>query len=192
MPDATCRICGRTPRPPGRLRGTRCMACYAYLRRNGKDRPAGTPVVKRPPPQPVAQERMCSGCDQWKPRSDFHRTTFHRPEALCANCREIRRQQALVAIENAGNQPTAIAKRDRLFAERLIRYNLTYERYEQMFQTQNGRCAICLQPRPLVIDHDHATGRVRGLLCSACNTGIGQLGDAAERVRAAAEYLAGG
>lgn len=45
------------------------------------------------------------------------------------------------------------------------------------------------QARPLVVDHDHTTGAVRGLLCSACNTGIGHLKDDPAVVAAALHYL---
>lgn len=75
-------------------------------------------------------------------------------------------------------------------------FDLSVEEYDRMLVAQNGVCAICLQPcrtgRSLAVDHDHATDRVRGLLCSNCNRGIGLLGDDAARVRAAASYLARG
>lgn len=60
-----------------------------------------------------------------------------------------------------------------------------------LFAAQDGKCAICLRPEttPLIIDHDHDSGRVRGLLCSACNRGIGMLQDSAEVVSSAASYL---
>jgi hypothetical protein len=69
-----------------------------------------------------------------------------------------------------------------------------------MLQLQNGVCAICSCPetvkhhstneiQPLVVDHDHGTGRVRGLLCTRCNKGIGLLKHNPEFLRAAADYL---
>lgn len=54
-------------------------------------------------------------------------------------------------------------------------------------------CAICGQsetrPRSLSVDHDHATGAIRGLLCDSCNVGIARLGEDPGRLHAAAEYL---
>lgn len=70
--------------------------------------------------------------------------------------------------------------------------------YGDMLVTQNGVCAICRSPekeernekkKALAVDHDHATGKIRGLLCSACNTGIGKFQDKPKVLRAAADYL---
>ena len=57
------------------------------------------------------------------------------------------------------------------------RYGLSLVEYEKLFLQQRGVCAICRQRMARAVDHDHATGRVRGLLCFACNKGIGLLGD---------------
>lgn len=69
---------------------------------------------------------------------------------------------------------------------------LTHEEYERMFDGQGGLCAICERPsktRALAPDHNHQTGEVRALLCSACNRAIGYLGDDPMRVLRAAQYL---
>jgi len=73
-------------------------------------------------------------------------------------------------------------------------YGITIEEYETLVAKQNGQCAICgttnTAPWPhLCIDHDHNTGKVRGLLCGSCNQGIGRLKDSPVLCRKAAEYL---
>ncbi len=71
------------------------------------------------------------------------------------------------------------------------KYGLTLSDYNDMLAKQHGRCAICRDPfhnKPGV-DHDHVTGRVRGLLCTFCNTGIGLFRDDPTRLRSAIEYL---
>jgi hypothetical protein len=62
-----------------------------------------------------------------------------------------------------------------------------------MLEQQNGVCAIChgncTTWKALSVDHDHRTGKVRGLLCQTCNTGIGALDDSPDLLRRALEYL---
>ena len=61
------------------------------------------------------------------------------------------------------------------------RYDITLADYEIMFETQDGKCAICgminADGRNLGVDHDHETGDVRGLLCSKCNSALGLIND---------------
>lgn len=79
------------------------------------------------------------------------------------------------------------------------KYGLTAGEHAQMFTDQGGLCAICRDPARssktsvhgtgLVVDHDHGTGEVRGLLCSRCNAAIGLLDDNAGWMHAAATYV---
>lgn len=72
---------------------------------------------------------------------------------------------------------------------RAYRYGLTEERYQEMLKAQEGKCALCRSEAPLHVDHCHKTKKVRGLLCQACNTGIGKLRDDPDLMRRAAEYV---
>jgi hypothetical protein len=72
---------------------------------------------------------------------------------------------------------------------KLKRYGLTIEDYEVILQTQRGRCAICRGPAPTNVDHDHVTGKVRGILCQRCNIGLGIFYDDPEILKRAIEYL---
>lgn len=75
------------------------------------------------------------------------------------------------------------------------KYGLTIEQYESMYRSQNGACAICLKQHltgkrnRLFVDHDHATGIVRGLLCGNCNSAIGHLKDDRAAIFRAITYL---
>ena len=65
--------------------------------------------------------------------------------------------------------------------------------YDALFAMQNGVCAICGSPpgkRALHVDHCHATGVIRGLLCGSCNTSLGLMQENAERLQKAIAYLA--
>jgi hypothetical protein len=72
-------------------------------------------------------------------------------------------------------------------------YGITCAEYVERVAAQRGLCAICAGVNPaghrLSVDHDHATGKVRGLLCHACNAGMGKLRDDPALLRAAADYL---
>jgi hypothetical protein len=76
------------------------------------------------------------------------------------------------------------------------KYNLTQEEYDAMYNRQHGCCAICGSPerleiKLLSIDHDHTTGKVRGLLCLTCNTLLGMCHDDINILAKAIEYLGG-
>ena len=77
--------------------------------------------------------------------------------------------------------------------QELKQYGLTIEEYNQMFVDQNGVCAICKEQSQngtnLCVDHCHTTGKVRGLLCTGCNVGIGRLKDSVELLESAIGYL---
>src|SRR4051812_36828660 len=72
-------------------------------------------------------------------------------------------------------------------------FGLTVEQYDEMLAAQGGGCAICRCPpredSSLHVDHDHRTGRVRGILCFRCNNAIGDLDESIDTVRAALDYL---
>lgn len=76
----------------------------------------------------------------------------------------------------------------------LRHYGITLEQYNQMFEAQNGVCAICGQPeilfnKSLAVDHDHKTGKIRALLCGNCNHALGKFKDSQEILQSAINYL---
>ena len=74
-------------------------------------------------------------------------------------------------------------------------YGITLTEYDDRLKGQSGVCKICGGVNPdgmrLSVDHDHKTGKVRGLLCSSCNSGLARFGDNIERLLKAAIYLEG-
>jgi hypothetical protein len=73
-------------------------------------------------------------------------------------------------------------------------YKISLENYNNLLKSQNGVCAICgqiekINNRSLSIDHDHVTGKIRGLLCYECNTGLGKFKDNEILLNKASDYL---
>jgi len=74
----------------------------------------------------------------------------------------------------------------------LENYGISLEEYQRLFEYQRGGCAICRRPPkklPLAVDHCHATGLTRGLLCRACNEGLGKFRDDVTLLVRAGAYL---
>lgn len=78
------------------------------------------------------------------------------------------------------------------------RFGITAKEYDSILQGQQGLCAICRRPetvilngriKRLMVDHDHATSRVRGLLCQRCNSLLGYAKDETRTLLAAVDYL---
>ena len=73
------------------------------------------------------------------------------------------------------------------------KYGLTLAEYENLFNNQNGKCAICFTSnfgdKLPSVDHDHETAKVRGLLCTSCNVGLGMFKDSEVLLKQAARYL---
>lgn len=74
------------------------------------------------------------------------------------------------------------------------RYNITVEEYNELLQKQGGVCATCgclpdTKNGYLCVDHDHETGRVRGLLCRRCNVVLGQVNDNMDILQSLIDYL---
>ncbi len=68
-------------------------------------------------------------------------------------------------------------------------YGITIEQFESMVELQCGKCASCEERPAEFVDHCHATGEVRGILCPGCNTGIGMFAEKEAYFLKAVEYL---
>ena len=141
---------------------------------------------------------LCSYIDCDRPHAahglcDLHyrrqRASMLKVERLCARCEQAmpKGRKSYCSDECARAAKRAIHIRNR--------YGVTEEWYEATLAKQGGGCAICGvvesahgKPR-LSIDHDHATGVARGLLCQQCNVGLANFDEDARRLQRAATYL---
>lgn len=90
-------------------------------------------------------------------------------------------------------QANAEYGRDYMKRFRMKRIGITEEEYQKAWDKQGGLCPICEGPFDGVLpdmDHNHRTGKFRGLLCRRCNLGLGQLGDSIATLGRAVNYLA--
>jgi hypothetical protein len=138
------------------------------------------------PSVPTISEKRCSVCGELKSLSAFYRKVRGAGgrDGRCKECRRERRDTP--------------ATRDRHLRNT---YGISLAQYESMLGAQGGVCAICGMPEGLLggrrgtatlslaVDHDHATGHVRGLLCSSCNQGLGMFKHEASLLEAALSYL---
>ena len=72
------------------------------------------------------------------------------------------------------------------------KYSMSEDDYNTLLKLQNKKCKICKkdpEPIKLDVDHDHITGKIRGLLCGTCNRGLGNFKDNIDLMKAAIKYL---
>lgn len=93
------------------------------------------------------------------------------------------------------NSCRAIARQEQARARVLRAYGITTADYDRLLAAQRGGCAVCRTTDPgrgqrvFVVDHDHVSNHVRGLLCHNCNSAIGLLRDDPKIIAAAADYV---
>jgi hypothetical protein len=129
------------------------------------------------------QTKLCSKCQIEKPVSDFYKKERGKygVAGYCKNCKVKQVKEA--------HKPVM------WFDAHLKRnYGITLQEHTQMFEEQNGVCAICKGEgdgkwKKLCVDHDHKTGNVRQLLCRNCNMVLGQVGDNVELLAEMIKYL---
>ena len=133
--------------------------------------------------------RTCARCKVYKTADEIGPNP-QNPSRLRPYCRSCRRQ---VEKDRRDRNPDR-AQRMRL--QNLLRaYGMTPEGYEAMLTAQAGACWICTSTEPgnghlrLVVDHDHVTGRVRGLLCNNCNVGLANFRENPSLLASAIRYL---
>jgi hypothetical protein len=124
-------------------------------------------------------KKICRTCKNEKPLEAF-KNSSNRCK-VCLDCLDISKKKWGVSSN----------KRNKQY---LKRYNITLEQYDLMLEKQNNSCAICLTSvselsTRLHVDHCHLTGKVRGLLCYNCNSGLGRFKDDKFNLSQALHYI---
>lgn len=151
------------------------------------------------------KKKRCSVCEKSRPISAYYRLSSSRSgyQSSCKACAKMRYQQRYAS------NPELFRKRQRDWqrrnperhkqhcrrkreAAKAKKFGLTRNEFLviRARRDRGGNCPICKQPvEKFVIDHDHVTGRIRGLICERCNFALGDFKDNPELIRRAIEYL---
>lgn len=179
-PDRVCSYCKMCARKRAVIRDRQqsgwserltCKECGGAFPRSPSGRGPAMCEDCRSNPNRITK---CNKCEQRKPRSEFKRKNNVCRECLNRHCR-------------------MAARESRIFQK----FGISYEEKRRIFNEQEGRCASCLHElRPMGVDgnydpsldHSHATGKIRGILCDGCNPSDGLLGGDHRRTFALAMY----
>jgi hypothetical protein len=129
--------------------------------------------------------KTCSSCKQTKDIAEWYPSSL----AKSSYCKKCSNEKAVKTRKR--NRTQAVIDRERAGWLKRV-YDITVDEYEAMLNKQGGMCAICGASegaRRLHVDHDHNTGKLRGILCGNCNRGLGQFNDSPEKLMLAYSYL---
>lgn len=139
--------------------------------------------------------KTCSVCSKEKSLDEYYnyKATKDGKSYRCKDCDDIARRKW--SITNPKKAKASARER-----QLKHKYGITLKEYEELLEKQGGCCAICKTPRNRTsgtneekwnysVDHNHETGKVRGLLCNQCNRGLGMFLDDKNILLAARDYL---
>ena len=132
--------------------------------------------------------KTCIKCGLLKDDQEFHTRggkQSHLKKSACKECHRKFAKDYYHKTSTPDKQRKSNLKKD---------FGITIEYYEELLKEQNGCCKICKThysefSKRLAVDHDHNTGKIRGLLCLYCNTGLGKFKDSTKLLNEAIKYL---
>ena len=138
--------------------------------------------------------KTCTVCKKELPLTDYHKSSVSK-DSFSYRCKSCDKKARMKYREENSEKFYMNARKRAL----KFKYGITLEEYEKVLAEQKGLCACCGVDKNatggsreywnFAVDHCHETGEIRGLLCNACNRGIGLLGDTAENLQRAVDYL---
>jgi len=123
----------------------------------------------------IPQFKTCCVCKEEKSLEEFNNASgrIDKKHTMCRRCASKQNKEKVKTLEFIEHRKNYMLQ---------WYHGITLEDYNKKFEEQKGKCAICGMhqtelKRPLVVDHDHKTGKMRGLLCNLCNWGLGSFQD---------------
>ena len=194
MNTKSCRVCklfkefGSFHKALGNKDGynNRCKECQKEYNTQYHSQQKEKHIQTPPAPLP----KKCPKCNNVKPFKDFYRSNCSKTgiTSFCKTCASEKGKEWEKKNKEKNKQKSRVSSLKR-------NYGLTPQDYKKMLNRQNGLCCICKTNDPgknklyFTVDHCHATGVVRGLLCVKCNCALGLLNDNPALFVAAKNYL---
>lgn len=161
-------------------RGTYCRACFAVRYRAHRERKAAAEGrTLRPQRETPHGSRWCPECEIVKPISEFprNRASTTGYGGYCKPCHNAKGKATYQRLYG-GTREYHLRRR----------YGITGADFDAMVEAQGGTCTVCDQ-KPEHVDHDHKTGKVRGILCFNCNQALGNVRDDLAVLQRLMDYL---
>jgi len=147
--------------------------------------------------------KNCNSCGIQKPVTEFHKHKKAKDGLVlcCKACAKLKaalwysknREKVISRTREWGKNNLEKVKKAQRNYHTKTKYGITFEQEQELKNIQNNRCAICEDVLGLGhkahIDHSHATGEIRGILCHLCNVLLGQARDSIEILKSAQKYL---
>ena len=128
---------------------------------------------------PTGPTKRCPSCKVTKPTDEFPKNRASK-DGLADYCKPCHNAKTRASVRRHGG-----ARHYHLRG----RYGIGAPEVAALIEAQRSLCAICLRKPAVQVDHDHKSGRVRGILCDGCNGALGAFDESEERIRRAIEYL---
>lgn len=138
--------------------------------------------------------RVCTACSAEKPLLEFTKAKTG-PLGRSHHCRPCTRKRQREYRHGTGkNLPRTECPQTNTESHRKYKYNLSAQAFKALYCAQNGICGICkshleFRSKKTCVDHDHATGMIRGVLCANCNWALGHFRDSTKYLASAIDYL---
>lgn len=147
--------------------------------------------------------KTCTKCLEEKNFSEFNKSTDTRLRSQCKTCQRAQWKDWRERNKDKREAWNVKAREERYFFAKHLKakFGLTLSDYDSLIAKQDNLCAICLKPEtrkgkkksdgflPLAVDHCHETGKIRALLCGACNTSLGLLREDVTILESMISYL---
>lgn len=193
IPMGICRTCYKSRNCQTETVGQMCMAF-------AEPQIIGLPAIhvekmaflraKLPPGKSALQERVIKQKQIESKRPKRYSDRNSNPKSRAPHPLEYRCSKCSHPLALGEDK---VCSKCRSLSKTLIKRDIELMEYQLMLESQNGLCAICNSPPKanlrLAVDHDHQTGRVRGLLCNRCNLALGAFHDSSVYLLRAISYL---